>query len=124
MYCETIKRENFLDKKRNAKLTKQSYNYKGYASSYVVDNLNYFNLELRLEDSESVITNKRIVFMTELRDFKFVKTVFIEFNKIGTDDATKYTILLVKVRDIYKTERKSFFGIIVFGYEDKKKNPI
>ena len=62
--------------------------------------------------------------MTELRDFKFVKTVFIEFNKIGTDDATKYTILLVKVRDIYKTERKSFFGIIVFGYEDKKKYPI
>lgn len=73
LYCETIKRENLLDKKRNEKLTKQSYNYKGYASSYVIDNLNYFNLELRLEDSEIVITNKQIVFMTEYRDLKFVK---------------------------------------------------
>lgn len=73
LYCEKIKRENLLDKKRNEKLTKKSYNYKGYASSYVIDNLNYFNLELRLEDREIVITNKQIVFMTEFRDLKFVK---------------------------------------------------
>ena len=41
-------------------------------------------------DSESVITNKLVAFMTEFRSFKFVKIVFIDFNKIGTDDAVKY----------------------------------
>ena len=30
----------------------------------------------------------------------------------------------VKIRDIYKTEKKNFIGISVFGYENKEKHPV
>ena len=47
------KRQNFLDEK-NAKITKPSHSYKGYASSYNVDILDSFNPELQLKDTKSL----------------------------------------------------------------------
>ena len=55
--------------------------YKGYASLYNVDILNYFNPELQLTDTESTTTNKLIDLLPELRGFKFVTTLVIEFKK-------------------------------------------
>ena len=44
---------------KNAKVTKQSNAFNGYASSYNVEILNYFNPELQTKDTKSTIRNKR-----------------------------------------------------------------
>ena len=49
--------ENFLDQK-NIKITKREHAFKGSASTYNVEILNYFNPELQLKDTESAIKNK------------------------------------------------------------------
>ena len=71
---------------KNAKLTKRSHAYKGYASSYNIDNLNSFNPELQLTDTESAIRKNLIDLLSHLRRFKLVTTLVC-------DDATKYTTL-------------------------------
>ena len=88
-----VKRQNVktLLTKKNAKITKQSHAYKDYGSSYIADILNSFNPELQLKNSESAIRNKLMGLMTELKGFKFVMTLVIEFKKIESKDATKYT---------------------------------
>ena len=43
--------EKFL----NAKITKRSHSFKGYAGSYNVEILNSFNPELQLKDTKSTI---------------------------------------------------------------------
>ena len=75
---------------KNAKITKRSHPYKGYASSYNVDILNSFNSELQRKDTESAVRNKLIDLLSDLRRFKYVTTLFIEFKKIKSYDATKY----------------------------------
>ena len=65
--------------RKKAKVTKRSHAYKGYASSYNVDILKFFYLELQLKDIESAIRNKPINLPTELRRFKFVTTIAMEF---------------------------------------------
>ena len=40
------------------KITKQSYGYKGYASTYNADILNSFNPEIKLKNAGSAIENK------------------------------------------------------------------
>ena len=55
--------------------------------------MNCFNPELQLKDNESAIRNKPINFLTELKAFKFVTTLVLEFNNIGSDDKTKYDTL-------------------------------
>ena len=72
------------------KITKPSRIFKGYASSYNVEVLNSFNPELQLNDTESVITNKLIDLLSELKRFKFVTTIVLEFKKIERDDQAKY----------------------------------
>ena len=59
------KKEYYLNEK-NIKLTKQAHAFKGYANSLSVEILNYFNLELQLKDTESVIKNKLTNLLTEL----------------------------------------------------------
>ena len=88
-----VKRQNVktLLTKKNAKITKRSHAYKDYGSSYIADILNSFNPELQLKNSESAIRNKLMGLMTELKGFKFVMTLVIEFKKIESKDATKYT---------------------------------
>ena len=52
---------------KNVKITKQSHASRGYASTYNVETLNSFNLELQLKDTESIIKNKLINLLSELR---------------------------------------------------------
>ena len=50
----------------NANIMKRSHAYKGYTSTYNVEILNYLNLELQLQDTESAIRNKLVALLTEL----------------------------------------------------------
>ena len=52
MYSEKTKSKRFLNQK-NAKITKRVHSYKVYPSTYSVEILNYFNLELQLKDTQS-----------------------------------------------------------------------
>ena len=78
LYSEATKREHFLDKK-NTKIAKRSHAHKGYGSSFKADILNSFNPELQFTDNESEIKKKLTNLLTELRGFKFVTTLAIEF---------------------------------------------
>ena len=52
--------------------------------------MNAFNPELQRKDTESVIKNKLIGLLFKFTGFKFVRTLFLEFKKVGNDDDTKY----------------------------------
>ena len=82
---------NFLDGK-SAKIAKQSHAFKGYASSYNVEILNFLNLEPQFRDSEFANRNKLICLFSECQGFKFVTTLVLELKKIESDDKTKYDI--------------------------------
>ena len=77
------------------KITKRSHAFKGYATSYNVETLlnlmNYFNTELQLQDTESAIKNKLIHCLSELKDFKFMTTLVLEFKKIQSDDKIPFS---------------------------------
>ena len=49
--------EKFLSQK-NLKLIKREHAFKGFASTYNVEILNYFNTDLQLKDTKSAIKNK------------------------------------------------------------------
>ena len=83
------KSENFLNE-RNIKITKRLRAYRGYASTYNVDILSSFNPELTLKDTESAIQNKLINLLSNLRRFKFVTILVLEFIKLENDDETKF----------------------------------
>ena len=53
--------------------------------------MNCFNPELQLEDTESAIRNKLIDLLTELKGFKLVTALILEFKKIENDNKTKYS---------------------------------
>ena len=80
LYSDTTKREKYLDPK-NAKRTKRSNDYKGYASPYNADIFNSFNPELQLKDTESAIRNKLKDLLAESRDFKLMSALVLEFKK-------------------------------------------
>ena len=65
---------------------------KGYANTYSVKILNDFNPELQLKDIENAIRNKLIDLLTELKGFKFMMTLVLEFKKIESDDKTIYNM--------------------------------
>ena len=62
-------------------------------STYIVEILNSFNIELQLKDSEFVIKDKIIKSFFGLRGFKSVTELVLEFKKGENDDETKYTFL-------------------------------
>ena len=66
---------------KKVKIAKRYQAYKDYVSTYIVEILNYFNPELQLKDTESVIRIKLNELMIELKGFKFVKTIVLEFQK-------------------------------------------
>ena len=59
-------------------------------SSYNVEILNSYNLELQLKDTECVIKSKLIKLFTQLKGFKFVTALVLVFKKIESKDKTKY----------------------------------
>lgn len=67
-----------------------SHVYKGYASTYHVRILKYFNPELQLNNAESASKNILIDLLSQLRGFKFVIALALEFKK-KDDDETKYS---------------------------------
>ena len=66
---------------KNAEMTQRSHVYRGYASTYRAEILNFLNHELQLKDTESTITDKLEDLLSELRRFKFVATLALEFKK-------------------------------------------
>ena len=60
---------------KKAKITKQFYVYKVYASTYNVEILNYFIPELPLKDTEFTNRIKLKDLLTEMKGFKFVTTL-------------------------------------------------
>ena len=78
------KTENFLNEK-TAKITKRAHAFKGYASSCNVEILNSSNTELQLKDTES--SNLQ----SELKGFKLITAIVLEFEKIQSDDKALYS---------------------------------
>ena len=72
------KKENFLSWKC-VKITKRSHTAKGYGNTYNVEIWNFFYPELHLKATESATKNKLIDLLSELRGFKFVKALVLEF---------------------------------------------
>ena len=72
------------------KITKRAHAFKGFAGSYNVEILNSFNLELQLRGTESAIKSKLIDLLTQVKGFKFVITLILMFEKIESEDKTKY----------------------------------
>ena len=77
-------------KGKNVKIKKREHAFKGLASSYNVEILISFNLELHFNDSESVIKSKLIELLTQLKGFKFVTTLVLVFEKIESEDKTTH----------------------------------
>ena len=61
--------------------------FKGYAGTYNAEMLNSFNPELQLK---SPIKNNLKKLVSELRGFKFVTTLVLEFKKVESEDNIKY----------------------------------
>ena len=85
--------------KKNANITKESRACKGYANPYNVEIWNSFNPELQLKNTESAIKNKLIKYLLfRLRGLKLVTTLVLEFKKIESDDATKYSTFYLSTK--------------------------
>ena len=54
LHSDTKKSKNIL-KEKKLKITKRAHAFKGCASTYNVESLNSYNLELQLKDTEFVI---------------------------------------------------------------------
>lgn len=70
----------------NAKINKRSHACKCYSSSYV-EILNSFDLKLQLKSTVSAY--KLIHLLTELKDFKFVTTLGLQFKKVANYNKTR-----------------------------------
>ena len=75
---------------KNIKTAIQEHAFKGYGITYNVENLNCFNPELQMKDTESAIESKLIELLSQLTGFKFVTTLLLVFKKIENKDKTKY----------------------------------
>ena len=74
---------------------KWSHDYKGYVSIYRAEILSSFNPELKLINViESAIKNKLIDLLFELREFKFVATLVLEFKKKNNETMITENIAL------------------------------
>ena len=73
MYSDR-KKSKYFDEK-NVKITKRAHAFKGFASSYNIENLNSFNPELQLKDNESAIESELKKLLTESKRFKFLETL-------------------------------------------------
>ena len=95
---QTTKPEICFDEKgyKNGKIAKPSHAYKVCLSTHSVEVLNSFNPELQLEGTAFVIRNKLKKLFTELRGFKFVTELALEFKimeKHNKKYSTFYSIL-------------------------------
>ena len=89
LYSDIKKSENFL-KEKNMKITKREHAFKGYASTYIVEILSFFNRELQLKETESATKSKLIKLLNQLKGFKFLTTLVLVFKKMESKDKTTY----------------------------------
>lgn len=68
----------------------QSHVYKGYVSTYNFEILNSINLDLQLKDTAYAIRNKLIALLKELKGFKFMTALVLQFKKIENDYKRTY----------------------------------
>ena len=64
--------------------------FKGFASTYNVEILNFFNTELQLKDTVLANNSKLINLLSQLKGFEFLATLVLVFKKIENEDKTKY----------------------------------
>ena len=67
---------------KNARITTLSHACKGYAITYIVEILNFFNPKLQRKESKSTIKNKLIDLLSGLGGFKFVTILALNDNKM------------------------------------------
>ena len=72
LYSETAKPEIVFIETKTIKMAKSGHTCKNYAHTYNIEILNSFNLELKLQNTESVFKNRLRTLLNELRGFKFV----------------------------------------------------
>ena len=107
-----------LFEQKKIKIAKWEHAFKGFASTYNVEILNSFNLELQLKDSESATESKLIALLTWLGGFKFVTTLVLVFKKIENKDKTKYdnfyskTEIIINESDIENVFKSIYTTII------------
>ena len=68
---------------------KQKKSKNNFTKVYNVEILNCFNPELQLKDTEFAIKSKLTNLLNQLRCFKFVITVVLEFKEIESEDKKK-----------------------------------
>ena len=115
LYSE--KKISKIFKRKNVKTKKREHSSKGYASTYNVELLNSFDHDLQLQ---SAIKTKLIELLTQLKGFKFVKTLVLVCKKIESLEKTKYdnfhsslnTEILINESDI-DDSLKSIYIIII-----------
>ena len=75
-------------KGRNVTITKLKHNFKSFASFYNVKIQYSINHKLQLKDTQSAIKNRLIELWTQLKFFKFLKTLFLVFQMIKREYKT------------------------------------
>ena len=83
------------------KIIKRYHAYKVYASTYNVKLLNSFYPELQLEYTASTVRNKLENLLSELRGFKFMATLVLEFRKIRSDERKLKQLLMRMILTMY-----------------------
>ena len=69
-----------------------------------------------MTDTESAIRKKLSNLLTELRGFKFVTTLAIEFKKIESDDPTKYINFNSKLLNLTQKQKRFLMMVILMAY--------
>ena len=88
--------------------------FKGSASPYNVKVYKFFNSELQLKDTESVIKSTLIDLLTQVKGFKFVTTLVLVFKKIDSEDKRKY--------GTFYSDSKAEINISESGIDDVSKS--
>ena len=91
----------FKRKNEIVKIAKQKHAFKGFVSTYKVEILNSFNLELQFKDTKSAIKSKLIELFTQLKRFKFVRTLALVFKKTESEDKVWQFLFTLKSRNNY-----------------------
>ena len=79
--------------------------------------MNSFNTKLQIKDTESESKNKLMDLFTELKGFKFVTTLVLEFIKIQIDNKTLYSTFYLNQNEAITNESdiddifESIYGI-------------
>ena len=79
-------------------MAKRAHAFKGFASSYNVEILYYFDHEFQFKDTESTIKSKLINLLSKSRGFKFATILVSVFKNIETEDKTKYDMFFLRLK--------------------------